>query len=68
MNKPQMIQMAALVGAGERVTYRAVGNIVMTAVENEGRYFLVRGETVMDSTPTADLVVSEVLERAMTAL
>lgn len=64
MNRPTMTLMSDLVTAdGEYVEYRAVGNVVMTAHRDGDRYFMVRGETVMESTPDADMVVSEVLRR-----
>lgn len=64
MNRPTMTLMSDLVATdGEFVEYRAVGNVVLTASRKGDRYFMVRGDTVLESTPDADMVVSEVLRR-----
>lgn len=64
MNRPTMTLMSDLVTTdGEYVEYRAVGNVVLTAHRDGDRYFMVRGGTVLESTPDADMVVSEVLRR-----
>ena len=64
MNRPTMTLMSDLVTTdGEFVEYRAVGNVVLTATRNGNRYFMVRGETVLESEAGATMAVSEVLRR-----